>query len=148
MVLSFLAFAFILTLFLSFWYNGIYASNQAVVRNKMEYEMIAISDLLVESPGVPYYWESNTSNISALGLAREPNVLHPPKLSNFTNLSYGTLKSQLGLSHEFYFYVQDTNGNRLYETGNASSGTTSSVVVYRYALLNGQIVKLGLVAHD
>jgi len=148
LIVSFIAFAIMLTFFLAFWFNGLATANSALTRNRMEYELLGVADVLLKSPGVPYAWETNTSNISSLGLAREPNVLYPSKLANFTNLSYADLKTSLGVSHEFYFFVDDLQANRLYETGNASVGTASSVSFIRFAVLNGQIVKVGVMAHD
>jgi hypothetical protein len=148
MIVSFIVFVFILVFFLTFWFNGLASANSTIIRNNIEYELIGVSDNLLKTPGYPSDWETNTSNITSLGLVREPNVLYPSKLANFTNLSYANLKTKLGISYEFYFYVQDLGGNNLYETGNATIGEVNSVAITRFAVLSGQPVKVGLIEHD
>lgn len=148
MMLSFIIFTILLVSIVSFWFNGVHSSGTMLARNRMETELIGASEILVKSPGFPEDWETNSSNVTVLGLASEPNMLNAAKLSNFTNLSYSHLRELLGLSHEFSFAVQDQTGNLLYAVGNSSAGTSSSVTMTRFAVLDGQVVKVVVTAHD
>jgi hypothetical protein len=147
MIIASLVFIILTVFCITFWFNSNITASEHAKKNRMEYEIISISDLMLKTSGVPYDWETNTSNISSIGLVSSPNVLSSKKLSNFTNMSYGNITSALGLKYEFNFYVEDASGNRLYEAGNATISAKTVVSITRYALLDGQKVKVRMNIH-
>jgi hypothetical protein len=114
---------------------------------KMGAEAISASDILVKSPGIPAHWETLNATPQSVGLASSANVLSDAKLKKFTEMRYAEAREALGLEHQFYFYVEDVKGNRLYEGGNTTVGE-QAVSVARFALLDGEKVILRMVVHE
>ena len=137
-----IVFVILLVFTIVFWFNSVSSAQNSVVRNRMEFTAISISDILLKSPGEPSNWTNNTANIQMLGLATSQNVLSTAKLANFSNISYSNMKTILGVTSEFYFYVQDLNGSRLYEAGNSTLSGDNIVAITRFAVLNNQKVRM------
>ena len=151
MVVSFILVIIVITFTTVFWMNGAASSINSASRMRLTTSLFSASDLLLKSPGVPNIWEQNTSNIKSIGLSSQSsqNVLSASKIDNFTSLPYSTIQSLLGMSgHEFYFLIEDTNGNQLYSVGNNTISGDRSVSITRYAILNNQIVRARFVAHE
>ncbi|VVB65875.1 Uncharacterised protein [Candidatus Gugararchaeum adminiculabundum] len=122
-----------------FWTNISYSTQAMVDRNRMEYAALTASDILMENTGTPAEWELDPTNAQMLGLAGagSPGVLGTDKIGNFTAMNYATSKSFLGLAAEdYYFYIEDLNGNRLYASGNNSLSGKNSVTVTRFGVLS------------
>ncbi|MEM2963222.1 MAG: hypothetical protein QXW70_00795 [Candidatus Anstonellales archaeon] len=143
-VVSLIALIFIILLFLYHWTEGIKITSNLVRRNGMEQSAIVASDILLKSSGYPHNW--NQSNVQAIGLASSPHVLSVDKILAFKNISYNTSKKLLGIVDEFYFYIDDIEGNRIHEVGNSTSSELSISVV-RFALLDGKMVRVGMLIH-
>ena len=84
------------------------------------------------------------STLSMAGFASAPYTLSSAKIAQFTVLNYSAQKSLLGMQEQFTFFIEDTNGVRLYEGGNFTAYSKVVVSITRYAVLNGNIVKLGV----
>ncbi len=147
MIMASVVIVILLVFAMVFWFNGILSAQNNIKKNGMEYTAISISDILLKSPGLPSNWTNNTANIQMLGLATSSNVLSSSKLSNFTNISYSNAKNLLGVTSEFYFYVEDLNGSRLYETGNSSISGNNIVAITRFAILNNKKVRMRLTVY-
>ncbi len=142
-------FVFILAFFTGFWYVTTGDLDNTIKRNRLEATAVVASDLLIKSPGVPSNWTENPSTILAIGLVSQHNVFDKIKLENFTSLDYNSSSELLGLSQSqgFYFYIEDLDGNRKYQTGN-SSANGQVVFITRYGILNGQKVKMRLMIYE
>lgn len=145
-LIAVLVYAVVLIFIVGFWFASMMEIDRMVERNRMDSAAITISDLLIKSPGVPENWEEGPSGAGTLGLAGSQNVLDPEKVSNFTSLDYNSSKEVLGVEGDFYFYVEDLEGNRLYETGLAELGE-GVVPVMRFGVLEGEIVRMVVVVH-
>ena len=146
-IVSVVIFTIVLTFILTFWFVNIQDIDKTIDRNKLEYDIISISDLLLKSSGIPSNWEENYSSVQMMGLVDSQNVLNENKLSNFTSMNYTELKEALGTIYEIYFYIEDIDGNKLYETGN-NTLEGQSISLARFAVLNGEPVKMRLVLHE
>jgi hypothetical protein len=143
-VLALLIFMGLIVFFMVFWSNSIIAMKSAVLKNRYEYAAISVSDMLVRGTGLPSKWENSPGEVQEIGLAKDENVLSGAKLSNFSNLPYAASKKLLGIDSEFFFYVEDLNGSRLYEAGNSTMNGKTSVTITRFAILNGKNVRMKL----
>ena len=131
----------------TFWFVSVSHVARGIKENKMGAEAIAVSDMLVKSPGIPPHWEANSSGgLQAVGLVSSANVLSESKLTEFSQMDYEMSKEVLGITYEYYFYIENKLGNRLYQTGN-STIEGQAVSVGRFALLNEEKVILRVVVH-
>jgi hypothetical protein len=147
MVLAIMVFSMLFVFFVQSWSTTVSTANSAMKKNKVEYSAISATDLLMQSTGVPINWERNTSGIRSIGLASEPNVLSEKKVANFTELNYSIQKSLLGIPGDFYFYVEDMGGERLYECGNVTAISSNIVSISRIGMLGDQKVRLWLISY-
>ena len=129
-----------------FWFVMLADVGHAVEKDVLEATAIPVSDLLLKTPGTPPHWEEDPENVEGIGLVSSQNILAEGKLGNFTGISYEDAKETMGLSEEFYFYVEDFEGNRLHETGNSTIGD-QAISLTRFALLNGEKVRMRLIIH-
>lgn len=142
-------FMFLLVFFVGYWYVSAGDLQNTITRNRLESLGVTITDNFVKSPGVPSNWTDNTSFIQSVGFVSSQNILAESKLENFTNLDYNISRTMLGLStaQGFYFYVDDVDGDRRYQSGNSStSGQVISIT--RAAILNGEKVKVRLIVYE
>jgi hypothetical protein len=148
-VVAISVFAILFAFIASYWMQAAEFSKATMAKSKLEFIAIGTSDFLVKSKGAPANWETNASSVQMIGLASAPNVLSSAKLANFTsNVTYNTSKLLLGLGRgEYFFYVEDMGGSRLYEKGNSSIDVDRSVAITRFALLNSQKVRVRLIAY-
>lgn len=145
-MIAVLIFAVLLIFIIGFWFLNMAEINGMVGRDRLDSAAIAVSDMLVKTPGVPGNWEEDPANAWAVGLAESQNVISSEKVANFTALDYNVSKELLGLDGDFYFYVEDLEGNRLYESGIAELGSGVAPVL-RFGVLDGEIVKVEVFAH-
>ncbi|MEM2137856.1 MAG: hypothetical protein QW568_02105 [Candidatus Anstonellaceae archaeon] len=129
----------LLVVFMAIWANGVSSAKGTLQKNRYEYAALAASDMLVRGPGEPAMWETNVSSLQKIGLARTSNVLSKEKLAAFAEMPYDDVRSLLGVDSDFFFYVEDMGGSRLYEAGRPGAGK-ATVVVTRFAILDGKNV--------
>ncbi len=144
LLVSFLVFIIVFIFILQFWSVSIKSTQSNTRRTDMESFAVSFSDNLLKSNGVPYNW--NNTNFNTIGLVSSQNILIPSKVSNFTSMSYDTLKQTFGIDYEFYFYVENLNGSRYYQIGNYTFGP-QAVSLTRLALLNNEKVRVRLIVH-
>ncbi|GEM_PF-964904 len=147
LMLAIVIFVFLLSYVVLFRFVDVLDLDKSLTKNKLEADALSLSDILLKSQGVPYNWEKNSSNVQMIGLASSPNVLNSEKLQMFTNMSYINATQLLGLSSQFYFYVEDLEENRLYETGN-STLSDQIISITRFAILNGEKVRVRLIVYE
>lgn len=146
-VISIFVFTAVLVFIISFWFVEVRMAENTVHKERLSSTGIAVSDLMVKSPGVPEDWEYYNQSPDVLGLASYPNVLSKGKIMNFTNMSYDESRDLLGIDTQYYFYIEDMEGNRLHEAGNSSTGEMS-ITMIRFALLEGEKVRVWVVLHE
>jgi hypothetical protein len=145
-MISVLVYAVMLIFLIGFWYLSIAEISGMVEQDRMDSAAVTISDMLIKTPGLPDDWEDGPENVWALGLARDQNVLSREKLANFSALGYNESRELMGLDGDFYFYVEDLDGDRLYEAGKAELGDKVTPVL-RFGVLEGEIVRVEVFVH-
>lgn len=110
---------------------------------EMHKEAFLLSQRLISSPGEPSEW--NSTNVSTVGLAYQRHVLDSKKLAEFIAISladYEGAKEALGTGYDFYFAVQDSDGNVLFETEKKLTNYSRVSSVTRYCFLDGSKVTM------
>ncbi|VVC01803.1 Uncharacterised protein [uncultured archaeon] len=148
LVLAVIVFMFILVFVFSFMADKIAGAAQMERKNRLEYAALSASDLLINGPGVPSNWEQNISTLQTIGLARYPYELGANKLANFTSMNYTQTKSLLGIDADYSLSIISPSSAVLYSIGSVPAHTNNSIRIERYALLDGQTVRLRLIAYD
>lgn len=113
---SVIIFAFVSGMLIFAWNYATINSMDQVNLNIIENDVIMISDSLVRAKGVPLNW--NKTNVNAIGLAEEENVLNKTKLIQFLEMDYDLLKSVMGIgNYDFYFGLKYINGTVVEDYG-------------------------------
>ena len=100
-----------------FWNNYSTRFNMNVENRELELLAIKITDLLVESPGIPSGW-NETYTVEVIGLVNTDRTLDQNKLNAFRNLTYATIKEKFNIeAYDFYFKIVDLNGATLMING-------------------------------
>ena len=115
---------------------------------ELQYKVLALSDSLIRTPGIPAEW--NETTVEVIGLAEDENVLNVTKVSHFISMSntdYERARALLNMGpYEFYFEVADLNGTVIQNTTNPLSPAASMVIpAERYSLYNGRMAKVSLI---
>ncbi|MBW2996247.1 hypothetical protein KY332_03030 [Candidatus Woesearchaeota archaeon] len=124
-----------------------YAHNVSQDPNEITSELLmdakAISSSLV-TQGSPSDW--NQSNVNVIGITDGDQRLVQEKLDMFVNMTYSQAKTKLRTPYDFYFYLEDLEGNRISLGENDWFGKNASnadnavfitrVVVYESELIN------------
>lgn len=141
-----------LIIFFSAMISAVFAWNyistdavQTQEMKEMQLSVLTLSDSILRTPGVPADW--NESTVKVIGLVNDENILADSKVRSFTNMSYSTARSLLGVyPYDFYFEIKDVNGTVYGNTTFPVSSDASIVVpAERYAMYNGRIVKVKFV---
>lgn len=117
-------FTAVLFIGVSIW-NISYEKSTWLYENKqMQKKALYISNILINTPGIPENW--NTSNVIMAGLKKSnEDSLDPEKLINFRLLEYSHSKTVLGLgSYDYYINTTDTNDMPL-KIGGAVTGASA-----------------------
>ncbi|MDD5022951.1 MAG: hypothetical protein PHU63_02170 [Candidatus ainarchaeum sp.] len=147
LLISTTVFALLIVFLIGFWFVEIMDIQKITKKTELEAQAISLSDILIKSPGVPKNWENeNSEEINMIGLASSDNIIDEDKVKKFINMSYSENKEIFGIENDFYFYIEDLNGNRLYQTGN-STIEKQSVTVTRFGVLDNIEVKMRLIVH-
>ena len=148
-------FVLLLSITLIMWNKYANEINEKVIQKEMWIKAYQITDILVQSEGIPKTWHKNFSNINSLGLATMDRKLSLDKLNAFLNLTlldglnvswsdttdgYDLIKELLNIEgFEFYFRLFNIYGVNIAESGrdptfygNTVSGTTT---IRRYVSL-------------
>ena len=147
-LVALISFALLMVFVLSIWADISKQAEQSVSISRLESTAIAVSDQLVQSPGVPYNWETSPLSVVSVGLASSPGVLSQAKLANLSALNYSSARTALGVDRNFYVVVSDTNWSSLYSLGNVSAQSNLSIGVTRMGTLNGQAVRIRVVVYE
>jgi hypothetical protein len=145
-MIAVLIFAVLLVFLIGFWFLNMAEISTMMERDRLDSAAIAVSDMLVKTPGVPGNWEEDPSSAWAVGLAESQNVLIGEKVANFTALDYNASKEIMGIDGDYYFYIEDLEGNRLHEAGVPELGEGVAPVL-RFGILEGEIVKVEVFVH-
>ncbi len=94
------------------------------LQNDLQVIAFQLSDQLLSNTGTPVNWETNTSNISSLGLAIEDRILSRNKVLNFTMINYDTIKSLLNIeNYWFNFNLSYLDENQVVFVGTPANGS-------------------------
>lgn len=134
----------------SFWRNAMSSAGLSVERNRLAATALVATDALMMGDGEPADWEDAPGSARSLGLAKKgsPNELDFAKLSNFTAMNESQARALLGLRPQYAFQVDSIDSALSYESGNDSGMGKKSMGITRYAVLNGEIVKVKLYVHN
>jgi hypothetical protein len=137
----------VLVVFLvTFWFVSVSHLTYGIEENRIGIAAISVSDMLVKSQGAPKKWENDPSNAEAIGLAESANVLSESKIETFIMMDYDESRELMGIDYEYYFFVEELNGNMLYEKGNVTV-ENQAISVTRFAILDDEKVRMRLVIH-
>ncbi len=143
-MISIILFTIMLIFIIDAWDNNNTNIAEKQLTSRMESEAITILETFLKSKGIPENWNSTT--VQTVGLVTSQNELSASRLLNFTSMSYADAKTALKVDYEFYFYVEDMDGNRLYAQGNSSIGN-KAVSLTRFAVLNTSRVQVRMIVH-
>jgi hypothetical protein len=151
-VLSVFVFVICLAFITAYWQNTVLSANQSAERNRLTYTALTAANVLLSGSGEPEGWESDASSIQTLGIARQgaQNEIDKAKLANFTALPDKTVRALLGLSNtrmQYHFILDGVTSAVGYESGNSSYGAMTAGVT-RYAILDGEIVRVRFFVHQ
>ncbi|MBW2992660.1 hypothetical protein KY345_05580 [Candidatus Woesearchaeota archaeon] len=95
------------------------------------------------SSGYPDDW--NQSNVEIIGVLDNKRV-NQTKIEQFYNMSHDTTKFELGITDNYYFYLQDQDGQRISIGGKNSTGLEPDnpvklVKIDRVTIYNNSITK-------
>ena len=95
------------------------------------------------SEGYPTNW--NQSDVDIIGIVEDTKV-DQEKIEQFYNMSHDTAKFKFGISNNYYFYLQDRDGQKIQVDGKEYAGkepTNPSKLVKldRVTIYNNSIVK-------
>jgi hypothetical protein len=164
-VLAYFIFFIALTTAVTMWVNEI---DHIRTNNRFsDFEDAAsdISEKLVRTRGIPSNWDEN--NVATIGLADEPRVLSPSKISMFVDLmndskastnpdcagdsNYNCSKSLLGVGkYDFYITIENLNGtiisvdNKTVIAGRYPVEETDKLTITRPSIVNNSIVQVKL----
>ncbi|MBU1197067.1 hypothetical protein KJ765_00995 [Candidatus Micrarchaeota archaeon] len=156
-----LVFLVVLALILPLWDNIRFHTVESANQRMIHSRALAVSDMLVRSPGSPSDW--NETSVQSAGLANTEHLLNVTKVLLFMNAlesDYYHIKSLIGIPrYDLNVSVTDANGTPLTIQGNEtrfgrdSSSARDVISVTRIALLqwnetSRQIVNLNVVVWD
>ena len=133
-----------------------YNSRSSLLDSQISFReaVVRASDTLVLTGGKPCNWETQTlseGQLSSYGLAASPNIIDPvkaAKLGSDGNSNISEIKRALGLS-KVNMSIQISSlssGNVLYSIGQNPPMDRQAMVIERFALLNGNAVKVRIEA--
>jgi hypothetical protein len=103
-----------------------------------------VSDQLM-SAGIPADW--NFTNMQRLGLTNGLSRINETKLMMFRNMSYSSIKNNLSINSDFYFYLEHKNETRIAIGGEQGIGAEPAdakkiVKNLRLVIYNSEAVRM------
>lgn len=90
-----------------------------------------ITDILVESSGVPSNWEVSSANVSVIGLQKKPGILTQEKINALLLMDYENVKDSFNIERfDFEFQIVDGNGT-IRKIGVHPENRTQEVITVR-----------------
>ena len=139
---SVVIFVILLIGIITFWHIYSLRFNANIENQNTAFIATKITDLLVETQGIPNNW--NGTNVEVIGLIKTDRVLDPKRLNSFRNLTYSEIQSLFNVeSLDFYFRVVDLNGalistnNQFMEVGSAPPIDQDAIIKIRRFVLFG-----------
>ncbi len=122
--------------------------NSNLENEETVFKLVKITDLLVETQGIPTNW--NTTNVQVIGLTSKDRKFDSNKLYLFKNLQYNKTRELFNIeNYDFYFKITDLNGalisanNQFIEIGPQPEVDNDSIItIRRFALYGSQKVIL------
>lgn len=111
-----------------------------IASEEMQLVAFQVTDILVQSQGVPNIWEQDPDTVEVIGLQSNPGLLDDDKLAAFLAMDYDAAKAVFNIERfEYNFTVLNVYGDVLNSTGMPLSATAAQrVAVHRIVLINNQ----------
>ena len=116
-----------------YYYVGQFKAAEA--RKETEISALALTDMMLKSPGNPVEWQDAPNETKAIGLAYDENIIDPEKLSALEMMEYNRSKELMGLSTDYYMRVRWVDGTVIMEKGKKQN--ESAISMKRVAVYNG-----------
>lgn len=126
----------------SFAFYDLSARRTDEAKNRLEMEILAndIMDGLVRTNGIPGGWEDYPSSVTSFGIANDPLVLSPGKVSAFASYDYQSAKQVLGIgAYDYRFNVRTINNTVVITSGQGPTNPKVIVNPKRTAVMNGTV---------
>jgi len=100
------------------WTSNMNRAGEKIQVQELEYRSYVLSSAMVKSPGVPEYWEANTSLTRAIGLASSDRVVSEAKFNALISMDYDEARKRFGVEgYGLYVALLDGDQNLLNEYG-------------------------------
>ncbi|MBW2965906.1 hypothetical protein KY342_02250 [Candidatus Woesearchaeota archaeon] len=101
---------FVIVIFIYYEYAHSLEQNPTEITSDLMMEAKSISSSLI-TKGSPVDW--NQSNVKIIGLTDGNQRLVQEKLDMFNNMTYQETRTKFGTPYDYYFYLEEINGNRI-----------------------------------
>ncbi len=138
----------IIGLLLFFYVSAVFNSkvNEAIEGQKinlMKEKAFIIGEKLVSGKGYPETWVNDINSTKIIGLAEKSNELSGLKVNALTRLDYDITKNLFGLNnYDLSIRILDINSNNIIDYGVHVTNAARAVEIERFAMMNGQIVRV------
>ncbi|MEK6934655.1 MAG: hypothetical protein AABW46_02145 [Nanoarchaeota archaeon] len=96
--------------FILIWDNYAKKLDEKVKYDNIAEKAIKITDVLVNTHGIPDDWETDSENVQIIGLTSNARIVSDNKLEEFVNLDYNFIKQNFNIeAFDFYLKVVDSN---------------------------------------
>ena len=142
LVLSVIIFLILIIFLISVWNLYTTRLNERIATEEIQLLAFEMTDILVETEGVPSNWEENPENVTILGLRNDFKSLDEEKLAAFLLLDYDTIKNKFNIERmEFEFKILEENGSIINTTGISFKNVTEQKTAVRRFVTIGNITR-------
>jgi hypothetical protein len=131
----------ITTLIIFYQYQGNLSDRAEAEWQEMIIDSKSISSTLM-TEGYPLNWTNETVEI--LGLTDGNYRINGTKVMQFKNMSYKHARQVFRTRFQFYFFIEDSNGTKMYDAGLNATDPSFLVQATRFVLYNSTISRMVL----
>ena len=131
----------ITAIFIYYQYQGNLLDESEAEWQEMIIDSKAITSSLI-SAGYPENWTNETVNV--IGLTDGNYRINTTKIMLFRNMSYKRAREILKTRFNFYFFIQDKNGNKFYDAGLNATDHKFLVQTTRFVIYNSSLHRMVL----
>ncbi len=142
--ISVTVFIVIITILIPVWDNFTKRLDSKIDYDDLNEKALKVTDLLVESRGVPDKWENDPDDVEIIGLVSDDRVLSSEKIKEFIDIEYDGLKEIFNIeSYDFYFRIIDSDNSIIkiegedVELGIKPSLSSEEVITIKRIAVNG-----------
>lgn len=113
---------------------------QNMLSEELQLTAFQVSDILLQTSGVPSNWEDQPEAVQMPGLAETAPHLVSKKIDSFLALDYNAAKKAFNLeAFEYTFTLLDANGNKIKSSGMSANATKVPVIsLHRWAVVDNE----------